>query len=31
MIPIRDTVPRQNPPIATWLLILAMSSFFSSS
>jgi membrane associated rhomboid family serine protease len=23
MIPIRDTVPRTNPPIATWLIILA--------
>jgi len=28
MIPIRDTVPRQNPPIATWLLILANSVVF---
>jgi len=23
MIPIRDTIPRKNPPIMTWLIILA--------
>src|SRR2546425_7980757 len=28
MFPIRDTVPRQNPPIATWLLILINSVVF---
>ncbi len=28
MLPIRDTIPRQNPPIATWLLILANSVVF---
>lgn len=22
MIPIRDTVPRRHPPVATWLIIL---------
>lgn len=28
MLPIRDTVPRRNPPIATWLLILTNSIVF---
>jgi len=28
MFPIRDTVPRQNPPVATWLLILINSVIF---
>lgn len=28
MFPIRDTVPRQNLPIATWLLILINSVVF---
>ena len=28
MIPIRDTIPSQNPPIATWLLILTNSIIF---
>jgi membrane associated rhomboid family serine protease len=28
MFPIHDTVPRRNPPIATWLLILATSVIF---
>jgi membrane associated rhomboid family serine protease len=28
MFPIRDNIPRQNPPIATWLLILANSMVF---
>jgi hypothetical protein len=28
MIPIRDTIPRRNPPIATWLIILANSFVF---
>ena len=28
MIPIRDTIPRKNPPIATWLIILANSLVF---
>jgi hypothetical protein len=23
MLPIRDTIPGRNPPIATWVLILA--------
>ena len=23
MIPIQDTIPRRNPPIVTWLIILA--------
>jgi membrane associated rhomboid family serine protease len=28
MLPIRDTIPGRNPPIATWLLILANSVVF---
>src|SRR5436853_7247094 len=28
MLPIRDTIPRRNPPIATWLLILTNSVVF---
>src|SRR2546422_11773085 len=28
MFPIRDTIPSRNPPIATWLLILANSVIF---
>jgi len=28
MLPIGDTVPRRNPPIATWLLILTNSVIF---
>ena len=28
MIPIRDTIPRKNPPIATWFIILANSLVF---
>src|SRR4030095_10018230 len=28
MFPIQDTVPRRNPPIATWLLILANTVIF---
>jgi hypothetical protein len=28
MFPIRDTIPRRNPPIATWLLILINSLIF---
>src|SRR2546426_4115742 len=28
MLPIRDTVPRQNPPIATWTLILINGVIF---
>ena len=30
MIPIRDTVPSKNPPIATWLIILANCLVFFS-
>jgi len=28
MIPIRDTIPRKNPPIMTWLIILAKCLVF---
>jgi membrane associated rhomboid family serine protease len=28
MIPIRDTIPTRNPPIATWLIILASCLVF---
>lgn len=28
MFPIRDTIPRRNPPIATWLLILTNNFIF---
>jgi membrane associated rhomboid family serine protease len=28
MLPIKDTIPRRNPPITTWLLILANSLVF---
>jgi len=28
MLPIRDTIPGRNPPIATWVLILVNSVVF---
>ena len=28
MLPIRDTIPNRNPPVATWVLILINSVVF---